>query len=1703
MDTEVRVCRSLPPLVEGKIHGSLKLIIDEVLWTKRSPGSITVVASWWGEHNSAQFRPIDCTTGVSRTNEDKIEIYTIKTNATLFEDYIKNCRTIELIIITEKTNEVIGAAHVDLSMIFEHKLSSQFVSILNDSGSKLGELRVSLQLTYLTKSQNIQKMCKYNKEQTDNDIVLSTIDNLKHREAIPYKNLDSIKESFMKSAKGDAYDTYRSVLKAKRPEFQEYKRKHDEAITDKLITQVVARAQRLRGAILKETYNEDPLALSDSSMSNESYPCTLVENEAKLYEYILGKEMTLLEKKQALDTLKLTSPTSSLIDLASKAITARESNNMDKLNENSSVKRNDPVKDTSRTHPLDYVDSIRTFIKSFTLSPAGYRRARSTCLQYGVPLSLTYLVQYDTTFGSARQDAKSNKEAKFTKICAKKQVGQVIDFNTEGVYNISREIISRNFPLKFKVLVRHLNHKLSTELGCGSININDVANTANLSSTQDVIITNKGIKIGELKVTVELGSDFLHFGKEFVDAVISAKENIPVLEIRSSLNTNGNRYRSITGTHSSKSSKVSSVSAKRIECLTNDNNQDLLIAKNMTEHQERSLDNRKVDTNNPESANKDKVLLHGLIYVAEGKDLPESNTYLICRAFWREDKATSQICSNTKNPFYHFFQLVPLIHGAELLERIRDNYIIIEVYSRQNGRTDNLLGIAKLPVHQLYVAYRDPLVLPHLLLSKYPVISVDDWVSINDPVNGKYCGELFALVALGTAEQIALLEVSRGLRNASIVSRSGYNYHRRVPDNTPNYAISVGDGSQCNIPEMPESLSAEQFPRDNFAYHVYGMPDRDLASVNYKTQESQTDISSLKDARSERSMQGTTCSEQLVLHALVDRLANALHVNKTSADQSAQTETSQADEAEAHGAGIRLNTLNSNSLTDDSDSCSPRNDFQLPTEMYRSVGVGAEYDDEEPNRQRNDACNNASDSSVTEGNTNGEETNISQNCDNFFFRAVVEIECALHLPKVEGLNDSVEPSTYVTFQDLIRKLDSSDRSSSHVVTNVVPRSCDPKWNWRCDVKLPTDLLLNNQKRLILKVWHLIDPDTSTIIDLEKDVVIGFSAIDLSVLMAGFPTVSGWFHIMDFTGKCNGQLKITITPLDSLLSLGKVAPNSVINLQNCSNLSQTNLPYVYSVPYNNTEARDAQQILPCTSFNKDKYVENECKQNDFVANVGHSLEDVSMSFLSLSLKRDYKTLTITFHDVTNAAFEDDFDNDFDMIEQSSDNENTDEKNVESPGPTVPAHSVNATSQVPKQHETEGDRNLADDDERRTSSIRSSNNDPHFQPTHSQKATSAEPPDTGYCSSSNTRFSQHPGHGEYNGHQVRRNGSTRNNLPDNVAEHPARGTKTHINHLLDKLSLDLPPRPPAGASVPMKKDILELFASLREHRNNWQDQNTNKNGLNVDTCSAVTQTENISERCSYPRATNLASTSDSGSDEHHVTKPLEQAQSRDKISTLIREELVADESSDSSNCDELTTYLITSNIRHMDLDILNPLLYQYLIPDLRVASAVSPESKAVEQLDKRYDTVTKSLDKMSLDDRTDRSTDNDASCRLDAQVKSRTNVFESAEESAKLFRLTPSGISANVDSNIDVAVVHKTSDNDLTSANSMESTATSLDKLSLEQVDAKTENHCSTMSELSVPGVSRQAPEGGNPVEEVKTSVATLSSQDDSQDVSVES
>lgn len=463
----------------------------------------------------------------------------------------------------------------------------------------------------------------------------------------------------------------------------------------------------------------------------------------------------------------------------------------------------------------------------------------------------------------------------------------------------------------------------------------------------------------------------------------------------------------------------------------------------------------------------------------------------------------------------------------------------------------------------------------------------------------------------------------------------------------------------------------------------------------------------------------------------------------------------------------------------------------------------------------------------------------------------------------------------------------------------------------------------------------------------------------------------------------------------------------------------------------------------------------------------------------------KRLQSRLRDVTNMAFEDEFDNDFDIIESNSDIENTNNRNVETilySQSTVSKYSSNETSQMLKQCEIQNDRNVINDE---TSFIISNNSNLHLEPASNKNRAISEPEatDTGYCSSSNTRFSQHPDY--YNWYQNRYS-SMHNYLSDSNTEYPMRGTKTHINHLLEKLSLDLPPRSSSVAAIPIRKNILELFASLQEHRNNSQ---KDKNDHDINIYTMFTQTDN--EQRTYSQTNFITSKTTVG-------KNISVESPHNRISTVIREELVAEENNNSTNCDELTTYLITSNIRHMDLDnVFNPLLYQHLVPDSQVA-VVSPEEEAMEQLDNRY---VSNFDITMRNSNINHSKENNTPFQNDAQLKDWITALE-VDKKKQLFSLTSLDISENNNSSTDMTVIYKSSENDLTlTNNSAESTAiTSLDRLS---VQAKIEvKDSSSLSELSVPGVLRQAPEGGNPIEEVKTLIVPKW-QSDIQDVSTDS
>lgn len=441
----------------------------------------------------------------------------------------------------------------------------------------------------------------------------------------------------------------------------------------------------------------------------------------------------------------------------------------------------------------------------------------------------------------------------------------------------------------------------------------------------------------------------------------------------------------------------------------------------------------------------------------------------------------------------------------------------------------------------------------------------------------------------------------------------------------------------------------------------------------------------------------------------------------------------------------------------------------------------------------------------------------------------------------------------------------------------------------------------------------------------------------------------------------------------------------------------------------------------------------------------------------------KRLQSRLHDVTNTAFEDYFENDFDLNEIHSDNENIDNRNTDTTPPMAHTSGTHDTWQ-----NAPTNRNIQ----------------MHINNEYKQLPESINDNLTTNINLSNVRpalNSASQSNSNLLGNHYQRDYHVQNdNASYNNEAYPLRGTKVHINHLLDKLSLEHPVKPYITAGSSMRRNVIDLLTTV--HKDNAQNNNKrNKSELTKKPTSVqIENRDQSTETLSDWTTNNTVAPTNATATLNNTSLP-----SRNKISTVIREELVADENNDTlKNDDELTNLLITSNVRHMDLDnIFNPLLYQHLVPDLQVSNSVSPETQAIEQLDTRYSKSFGTAINNGYNDKQDKAETIVLSPNKNIDEKDKDKIPESVGN-AEVFRLTPSGISENVDGNIHVTVIHNPTNNDLMASNSTESTTTiSLSKSSMRQSEMEIdENSYYNSSDMSVSAASRQAPDGGNPMED---------------------
>ncbi|KAK7097644.1 C2 domain-containing protein 3-like [Littorina saxatilis] len=149
-----------------------------------------------------------------------------------------------------------------------------------------------------------------------------------------------------------------------------------------------------------------------------------------------------------------------------------------------------------------------------------------------------------------------------------------------------------------------------------------------------------------------------------------------------------------------------------------------------------------------------------------GRDQMTRNTYLVCRMFWSNDSVHSNVCWGTLNPQYNFSQVAPVLVTSSLLERMRNNYMVIEVWDKKtSAENDKLIGISKLSLHQFFMSFRDPKIAGALLRSEYPVVAIDNYMPVVDPFSGLHYGQLSVMLAMGSAEQVACLQRLKGSKD--------------------------------------------------------------------------------------------------------------------------------------------------------------------------------------------------------------------------------------------------------------------------------------------------------------------------------------------------------------------------------------------------------------------------------------------------------------------------------------------------------------------------------------------------------------------------------------------------------------------------------------------------------------------------------------------------------------------------------------------------------------------------------------------------------------------------------------------------------------------------------------------------------------------------------------------------------------------------
>lgn len=815
--SDISPSTSLPPSVEGQLRCFLRVSVSRLLWTVHKPPSATLVRlRWWGEtSNGTHFCPRDASQPSQKSVKTTAR-FPIRCGPKQFTSYLTDMGYIVLEVLTKPDHLPIARAQVaGIPRLSLSNSISGFYTLVSPTSEKMGELQVSLCLEPLTEAYDSSSSCpptdisidrvpqEFMSKAVSTDTGgkgLSGGNTPRGKDHLYFQNNNQDKVLPEIQVQGNS-QTIQPLANFSGP-------------TNDLLSVILERGNKLRNAMVVSAVKTDinctptlrdaPLPLSrDNILLNTKPPSptsgTLLQNILQANTTLEPSCAVTAISDQGLDTsididqkavdllLESTSPPlwddlsalshpSSLCGDSELNDPQYDQSLLENLFYKTPVIDEQPVnselgsqvqqqKPTSSDKPpltedqlnlLSSVQLLRVCIESLAVPRESSSTSSKNVRKSKPPRPIsTKKCTYSVEYVMPQTSITYKKAEDVTRAISTKTTGDVVKFGQRSLFpvQLSTAAVKQWWEtnLIFKIYLRRSDQIKPIFVGKAVHPLRSLLLSKSL--TQSLLLPvsvdeeEKAIDIGPLKVTLELvtGKD----DSEMPDWTLPQRDTTP-------WDTSPTPVKAQLGNKKA-SADVSfgplEISRSPPQRLTGDS---------------LSQDNFPSSQSHHKQEDEINVLLHTLLMVPDGRDfqcspLQSPNVYLNCKLFWCDETVRSHVAWGQANPTFNFMQVTPVALTSKLLERMKNNVMVIEVWQKiGNPKQDHLLGLVKLPLHQFYMSFRDVKIAHLLLQAQYPVLGVDCYMPVIDVFSGNCKGNLRVILAMGRSEQIAALQSARG-----------------------------------------------------------------------------------------------------------------------------------------------------------------------------------------------------------------------------------------------------------------------------------------------------------------------------------------------------------------------------------------------------------------------------------------------------------------------------------------------------------------------------------------------------------------------------------------------------------------------------------------------------------------------------------------------------------------------------------------------------------------------------------------------------------------------------------------------------------------------------------------------------------------------------------------------------------------------------